>query len=185
MNYKNFIKGIKIIKENFKGYEINRDLYWVMLKDIEDKKWEKIILEIVGTKPEIYPGTNLIAVIRQMVNVSNNNYPLEGEAYREACRIAFEYNPYKNMNGGDLNWNNGFKCSHPLIEKAIELIGLKELANSNEGDSAMRAHFTQIYRSLVERDKRQKLFEPIKSLESKNIIDQLDWKDKRIEEQDG
>ena len=185
MKRSNFIRGIGIIAESFKNYTINTELYWQLLQDIDDKRREEIILEIVGTKPEIYPGTNLIAVIRQMVNVSNNNYPLEGEAYREACRIAFEYNPYKNMNGGDLNWNNGFKCSHPLIEKAIELIGLKELANSNEGDSAMRAHFTQIYRSLVERDKRQKLFEPIKSLEGKNIIEQLDWKDKRIEEQDG
>ena len=75
MNYQNFEKGIILLTASFPGLNFNPKVFWEMLKDLEDKNFLTGITTLIKDTPEIYPGTNVIALIRTKSNKNNN--PLE------------------------------------------------------------------------------------------------------------
>ena len=55
----------------FKGIDFARDtlrVYNRLLNDLDDENFEQAIIKICKELKEIYPGTNLIALIRETVN---------------------------------------------------------------------------------------------------------------------
>ena len=62
---KQFARVVFILKEAFPKFEFNPRLYWEMLQDLNGGCLELATTEICKTLEEIYPGTNLIAILRQ------------------------------------------------------------------------------------------------------------------------
>ena len=54
-----------LLSEAFPKYEFSVPLYKKMLMDLGDECFMKAIVEIIRNTTELYPNTNLIAVIRQ------------------------------------------------------------------------------------------------------------------------
>jgi len=64
MTKESFIKGMAILKEVFHR-DFNLSLYWKTLKDIDDTSFQSAVLKIIQTQKELYPNTNMIAIIRE------------------------------------------------------------------------------------------------------------------------
>ena len=59
-----FQKGMALISEAFPRLEFNAKLYWKILSDLEDEDFEMAVLTVVRTVRELYPTSNLIAILR-------------------------------------------------------------------------------------------------------------------------
>jgi len=62
------VRGVALISSAFPANQFDVELYWELLKDLEAQDYEVSILSIVKTLKDIYPGTNLIAMIRDRAN---------------------------------------------------------------------------------------------------------------------
>ena|SRR6185436_7114933 len=60
-----FKKGMVILSEAFPNYEMSPTLFFECLRELNDQDFASAILDIVKTVPQIYPGSNLIAMIRE------------------------------------------------------------------------------------------------------------------------
>ena len=54
-----------LISEAFPKLEFNTKLYWRMLEDLRDKDFEDAIVRIIKETTELYPTSNLVAIIRE------------------------------------------------------------------------------------------------------------------------
>ena len=71
MKDKTFDEGMILLSTVFKGIDFARDtlrVYNRLLNDLDDENFEQAIIKICKELKEIYPGTNLIALIRETVN---------------------------------------------------------------------------------------------------------------------
>lgn len=71
MKNKTFDEGMILLSTVFKGIDFARDtlrVYNRLLNDLDDENFEQAIIKICKELKEIYPGTNLIALIRETVN---------------------------------------------------------------------------------------------------------------------
>jgi len=92
---------------------------------------------------ELYPNTNLIALIREKARAIQKKLP--GEAWAEvlgAIRIVGSY--------------GSPKFSDSLIKKAVNCIGWRHLCLS-ENIEIQRAHFLKIYESLSKRENYERV----------------------------
>lgn len=149
MKKANFVKGIEVLRSIFKGYEINRELYWAVLKGLPDDTYEKAIIEIIETQKEIYPGTNLLAIIKE--KALNINYPAPYLAWQEVV--------------GQLNIYETPKYSSPIIDSVVNMIGWRELCNMELGDKYLRKQFFDIYNQEIKEDYKQQIGTNIKLIE--------------------
>lgn len=62
---KSFLKAMSIIKESFPKVEFNARLWYEVLKDLNGECLELAAMEICKTIEELYPGSNLLAILRQ------------------------------------------------------------------------------------------------------------------------
>jgi hypothetical protein len=67
MNRDIFIKGMALLKEAF-NRDFNFAIYWESLQDLDDGAFKKATVEIIKNTKELYPNTNLIAIIREKAN---------------------------------------------------------------------------------------------------------------------
>lgn len=58
-------KGIALISKAFPSNQFDVEFYWEFLKDLEDQDFKAAVISIVKTMKEIYPGTNILAAIRE------------------------------------------------------------------------------------------------------------------------
>lgn len=139
---RNFTECMTLIKESFPKMEFSTVVYWEMLKDIEPRALRSAVAAIVKGMPEIYPGTNLVGVIRQ--HALTSPYPALGEAWRNACDVCQK--GYEKV-----SW------IHPLIKKAADQIGTYEI-RTTDNPSLTRAHFFKVYEDLIKNERESKIF---------------------------
>ena len=65
MTPETFKKGMALISETFPKLDFNTTLYWKMLRDLKDLDFEKAVLDVIQELEELYPTSNLIAILRQ------------------------------------------------------------------------------------------------------------------------
>ena len=65
MMQETFQKGMALLSEAFPNREFSTRLYFHILKDLSDQEFEAGVFEIVTNITELYPDTNLMALIRQ------------------------------------------------------------------------------------------------------------------------
>lgn len=111
-----------------------------MLKDLTEEGFLRSIETIIKTEKNIYPGTNIIALIREKAT-DDINKPLPGEAWEEIIGQVRSVGSY-----GTPTFSN------PLIKKAMDAIGWNEICMSNSQDNIIRAHFMKIYESYAQRE---------------------------------
>jgi len=71
MTRKNFADGIETLLEVFKNLSASKkrlDIWHDLLNDIEDKQFEDAVKKICREVRDIYPGTNIVALIREQIN---------------------------------------------------------------------------------------------------------------------
>ena len=61
-------KAIALLATSFPGVDFNTELYWEMMKDLNDEHFLSAVLEFVKTTKNIYPGTNPIAILRELTH---------------------------------------------------------------------------------------------------------------------
>jgi hypothetical protein len=134
MRKETFQKGINVLCQSFPNRVIDLEIYWDMLNDLDDTKFLIAIKDICSTTRGIYPGTNLIAVIREIV--LSGTYLLSGEAWKsvlkEIARIGSSGQPV-------------FKDK--ITKNAVNCIGWRTICLS-ENIGVERAHFLKIYEQL-------------------------------------
>lgn len=74
-----FLKGMAMLKEVF-NKAFNLVIYWEALKDIDDASFRDAVLEIIKTQKELYPNTNMIAIIRDRAQTIRRNNLSRGPA---------------------------------------------------------------------------------------------------------
>lgn len=116
------------------------------MSDLSDEAFLKGIEKFCAQHAEIYPGTNIIPIIRRYALVDDLTYPSTGEAWQmvmdEMRRVGGFY--------GKPNAQN------PLVQKAIECVGWNDICISDK-PGVVRSHFMQAYEGLVQREKERKL----------------------------
>jgi hypothetical protein len=116
------------------------DALYLALGDLSREQLETGLRKFYRTRKEIYPNTNLGAVIRELALVDNLQYPTSAEAWemvrREMARVGGSYGT----------------PAVPIapVQKAIETISWREICLS-ENPEAVRAHFFKVYDALVKR----------------------------------
>ena len=132
-----FRQGMGAILSAYPNQTFDLTVYWKFLKDLSNNEFSKAINDIITTQQEVYPGTNVIALIRKKAKIQE--YFTSGEAWL-VVKQAFS---------SIGSWGMP-KFKAPLIQKAVDIMGWKELCLS-ENQVADRAHFMKIYDKLVER----------------------------------
>lgn len=73
----------------FPGLQFNSDLFWAATQDLDGQYFLIAIMDVVRNTKDIYPGTNIIAVIRekaidlQTEALKNSTLKLEAETEKE------------------------------------------------------------------------------------------------------
>ena len=136
-------KGLAILALTFPEKKFDGKVWWELLNDIDDKKFLIAVKDVCSTTKELYPGTNLIAIIREIA--LSGMYLLSGEAWeevlKEVSRVGYVGIP---------------KFKDAITEKAVNCIGWKTICAS-EMIGVERSHFTKIYEQLLDRDKSEEV----------------------------
>lgn len=134
---------------NFSMTEQTVEVYWQVLSDIPTDELKTAVLHSIsesGRKfaPSVGELRGAVGELRSLVSRVPSSY----EAWQEFRRfvVASNYSP---------EW------SHPLVEKAARLIGMREYGQSDVDDEpSWRARFIQCYEQLRERAERENLLVP-------------------------
>ena len=84
-----FNQGITLLNRIFPKLGIEAKLFWALLNDLDGEHFLKAIQEIIKTVPELYPGTNIIAMIRTRAEelrlkiLKNSTIKIEAESEKE------------------------------------------------------------------------------------------------------
>ena len=70
MEIKVFEKGIALLLAVFPQLKVEGAIFYEYLKDIRDRDFIRAINSIIRTVKELYPGTNIIALIIEHVKIS-------------------------------------------------------------------------------------------------------------------
>jgi len=144
-------KGMGLLVNTFPNRDFNFDILWELLKDIPDQNFLIAVKDLCSTTAEIYPGTNIVALVREIA--LSGVYLLSGEAWesvlKQIRKVGYMGTPiFKNAVTG----------------KAVNAIGWEALCSS-ENISIERAHFLKIYESYLRREKENNIKLPeVKSL---------------------
>ena len=65
MKNETFKKGLLVLTGAFPQQKFETEIYWQLLRDLDDESFLKAVVEVCKTLKEIYPGTNLIAILRE------------------------------------------------------------------------------------------------------------------------
>lgn len=82
MQIKTYKNGMGAMVKAFPGLSMDLDFYWRFLKDLPDESFLHGIESIIMNHVDIYPGTNIIALIRENAfgkneKISNSNMFIE------------------------------------------------------------------------------------------------------------
>lgn len=138
-----FKKGMASIILAFPNRTFDNNFLWDYLQDLSDEEFLHAVSKVISEHKELFPGTNIIALLREKARVSQ--LPSAGEAWAEVrsevSRVGMFGCP---------------KFRSALIQKAAFSIGWRDICMS-ENPSVERAHFLKIYDSLVRREQENQL----------------------------
>jgi hypothetical protein len=110
-----------------------------MLQDMPPEKFRKGVKIMCLKHKELYPGTNIVAYIREYGLVDQNRMN-SAEAWGEVLRQVSSTGSY------------GVPVfSDDIVKRAVECVGWREICMS-ENIGVERAHFMRAYDRLVERE---------------------------------
>ena len=143
MNVQIFKQGLGVLLQAFPNRKLDSGVLYAFLKDIPDQEFLKGITEIITTQKELYPDTNIIALIREKSLVKPQL--VAGEAWAIVLRGVSSVGSY------------GYpKFDNSLIDKAVDAIGWINICRS-ENIAIERAHFLKIYDVLAQREKESQM----------------------------
>lgn len=175
---KEIAKVMGVMVHAYPRFELSPDsikLYGQLLADIPVEVLEASAKQIM-VESKFYPS---IAEWREMalrLMTGAHNIPSEFEAWEEAneqVRLCGDYSHYTVQTRTP-------EYSHPLIEKAVEIIGYRNLLESTN-PVADRAHFFKIYQSLVERAQEDMRLLPESKAVAGLIADQFNLLAKKLQ----
>ncbi len=132
MRDETFKKGIAMLCMAFPNITFIAEFYREMLADLTDVEFQAAVMKIIRQEKEIYPNTNMVAMIRR--RALEQNYPTSGEAWEQANR-----------------WATDYAKVHPLVERAAKQIGRWTLTHTENLEST-RAHFMKFYDEIVRKE---------------------------------
>lgn len=88
-----------------------------------------------SAQTEIYPGTNIPALIRKYA--LDDSHPTQGEAWRMVQEQIGRTPP---------------RFTDSLVDRAVKCVGWRDI-NFSENVEALRAHFMKIYQQFVDRER--------------------------------
>lgn len=121
--------------------------YTVMLEDIPFELAKQAVAKLIKTSKWL----PTIAEIREAALELVDPLPPVDLAYEEARQAARSFTPYA---------PGSYEFSHPLIRKAVDIIGLETLAYS-EQPSIVAAQFRSVYERLREAESARRREQPI------------------------
>jgi hypothetical protein len=111
---------------------------------LSDEAFRNGIEKFCAQHGDIYPGTNIVPIIRRYALVDDLAYPSAGEAWQ----IVLD----------EMRRSGGFygkpNAQNPLVQKAIECVGWNDICTTDK-PGVVRSHFMQVYESLVQREKER------------------------------
>lgn len=121
------------------------EVYKLTLADIPADVLEQATLHVI-TRSRFFPTVSEIRDAANAIMVGLHNVPSAFEAWGEVCNVIARCGQYYRYQiSGELP-----EYSHPLIERAVEIMGYRNLCES-ENSMADRAHFFRVYEGLLER----------------------------------
>jgi|SRR3990167_264652 len=84
-----FNQGLAVLSKVFPKLEIDARFFWDMLNDLDGQYFLMAVMVFIRNTPELYPGTNLIAIIRKKTEelrlgtLKDNSLKLEAETEKE------------------------------------------------------------------------------------------------------
>ena len=115
-----------------------------LLSDLTEEEFERGVKTFILRHKEVYPNTNIIAVIRYYA-LTDPNDPSAEEAWGELTRERNRHGIY-----------GAWEIKNPLVAQCVEIMGRRNLCLS-ENEEADRAHFFKIYRALADRKKHGRI----------------------------
>ena len=141
-----FGKGMDMLADAFPERKFGLESYWRAIGDLTDKEFLEAVLEITMTTKEVYPGTNIMALIREKAKHIERSSV--GEAWSEVLSAIRSVGSY------------GYPIFSSLaIKKAVDGVGWREMCMS-EKIAIERAHFYKIYEELVDREEQEAIAPP-------------------------
>lgn len=149
---------IAVAYPNFTVTEKTNEIYWQILSDIPTDELKAATLHCIsesGRKfaPSVGELRGAVGELRGMTS----NVPSSYQAWNEFRHIVVT----GNYRLGKCAREDEAQFSHPLVEKAAKLIGLRAYGQSDVSDEmSWRARFIQCYEQLQERAERENLLVP-------------------------
>lgn len=112
------------------------------MNDLDDEQVARAVAKFIRTFKQVYPGTNVIAVLREFA-FDFDSLPNVNDAWKEVRKNISVCGFYQKP-----QW------SHELIEHSVSAFGWSELCNS-ENPEASRAHFFKIFDGELSRYKNK------------------------------
>lgn len=89
MNKDTFAKGFGLLCETF-SKQINTAIAYESLKDLDDAAFARAVGYIIKNTTELYPGSNLIAMVRQQALEENKKLHKEREVESRSRALIYE-----------------------------------------------------------------------------------------------
>lgn len=141
-----FRNGVSLIVAAFPKLEPSAETvkaWFALLQDLEPATFQYAVVSFCQAQKECYPGTNIVATLRDLARPSEA--PTAMEAWAEVRSQLHATGEYGHPT-----------FSHPRIEVVVDALGWRTLCGS-EDIGLERAHFLTAYRELSQRDDRQRL----------------------------
>lgn len=94
-----FEKGMALLSEAFPNRSMNLKLYFAALQDLDGEDFKNSIFRIVRNHKELYPDSNLIAIIRE--NISGPVGDKAAFAWAEARKAIISIGAYRTVSFKD------------------------------------------------------------------------------------
>jgi hypothetical protein len=147
-----FDAGMAILLATFPNLAIEErtlKTWRALLADIPDEPFLRAVTALCQGEKQVYPGTNVAALIREKARASSEEMRLlPGEAWGLVKAAVRHYGAYRKPTFPDEN-----------ITRAVDILGWQDFCLSGiDEESAWRAHFMRIYESLVKREEENRLY---------------------------
>lgn len=142
---KQIIKLMAVMSLAYPGFQIKdgqAELYFQMLSDIDDGLLETASKHLITTS-KFFPSISEWRNAAFDLAIDRAHIPTQFEAWNNACQVMRRWGIYKGAPPTD-------EYSHPLVAKAVYVIGYNNLYNSNWTDFD-RSNFYKVYESLTTR----------------------------------
>lgn len=153
LNIETFKDGMGALLEAFPDRKFNNRVIYRFLQDLTEEEFLSGVQKVISSNRELYPGSNIIAHIRE--GALAKKHISAGEAWALVISQIHSVG----------SWGRP-SFSDPLVAKAVECVGWREMCIS-ENPSIERAHFLKIYDSLERREKEEAVYLP------ENIVHKL------------